>query len=233
MNKALVIGLGFISENQILKASRFKYNFCIATGPAINITERLNISRKIMFITEGRIADKEYYKKVSKQRNEKQIYNLSANDAINYSIPHEIWIYHPKNVFSTKKSILKTIRAKGFKGVIKIYSSRSLIFDMVLLMGIKSLFYDNKLISLVDIFANIILNRKTTTFGFKTPSSGIIAIIISLRRINKIDLFGISLDRQFGYINNKKIPYPKKGQNSHITFDKKVLENLSTRISKI
>jgi hypothetical protein len=104
---------------------------------------------------------------------------------------------------------------------------------MILVMGIQSLFFDNKLISIIDIFASILFNRKTMKFGFKTPSLGIMAILASLRRINKVDFLGISLNREFGYVNNKKISYPKLGQTAHILFDKKVLENLSTRISKL
>ena len=233
MKKALIIGLGFISNNQILNASGYKYNFCVATGPAINIAEGLNISKKIMFINEARLAGKEFWETISQRRNEKQVYNLKVNDSINYSVPDEIWVYHHKKVFSSKEFILKMIRKKGFKGVIKIYTVRNLIVDMILVMGIQSLFFDNKLISIIDIFASILFNRKTMKFGFKTPSLGIMAILASLRRINKVDFLGISLNREFGYVNNKKISYPKLGQTAHILFDKKVLENLSTRISKL
>ena len=232
MDKGLVIGLGNINKKQILKAKKFNYKTCIACGPAINLTKELKIKNRIMFLNEARLAGDEYWDKVSKKRNEKQTYNYDANNLINYQIPNEIWVFHHKLVICTF-DIEQRIRSFGFKGRIKIYSMRSLFCDMIKHLGINSLFLDNQLIAIIDILLSILLDKMVMKFGLKIPSGGIIAILACLNQTKKIDILGISLNRKFGYINNRKYSYPKKGQTAHIIYDKCILEMLDNKIIKL
>tara|TARA_Y100001978_G_C23688801_1_gene433472 strand:- start:544 stop:1245 length:702 start_codon:yes stop_codon:yes gene_type:complete len=233
MNKGLVIGLGEISENKLFVASNIKFSHCFACGAAINLTDNLNISNKIMFLNETRLVNKNYWNEIANIRKEKQDYNKQASLFIDYSIPDEIWIFHHKLVFSNKEIIINKIRDKGFKGNIKIYSMRSLIRDIIYQIGFNSLFIDNKLISILDILLSVIFNKMIKKFGLKIPSSGIISILACLRKTSEVYLLGISLDRQFGYVNNQKYSYPKLGRKNHIKFDREILKKLKSKITTI
>ena len=54
--KGLVIGLGKISRNQLSAAKNVQIEYCFACGPAINLTKNLNITKRILFLTEGRLV---------------------------------------------------------------------------------------------------------------------------------------------------------------------------------
>ena len=52
MLKGLVIGLGFISEAQLLEAKKIDFKFCFACGPAINLTKNLKIKKGYYFLVK-------------------------------------------------------------------------------------------------------------------------------------------------------------------------------------
>lgn len=232
IKKGLVIGLGNIKKQEILKVKKINYKTCIACGAAINLTKDFKIKNRIMFLNEARLAGDQYWDKVSKERNEKQTYNYDASNLINFDIPNEIWVFHHKLALSTN-AVEQRIRNCGFKGRIKIYSMRSLFLDMIKHLGINSFFLDNKFIAIIDILLSLLLNKMVMKFGLKIPSSGIMAILACLNQTNRINLLGISLDRKYGYINNRKYNYPLKGQTAHIIFDKRILEILNNKIIKL
>ena len=233
MNKGLVIGLGYISKENLLKIEKFKYSYCFACGPAINLIKNSQISRKIMFLSEGRLLKDDDWNKISIIRKEAQTYNLEANNAIDLTIPNEIWIHHTKKIFKSQKEIIKILREKGFIGKIFIYNPRMLFLDIYLILGLRGFLIANKLHSLLDVIISIIFNKLCAKFGFKIPSTGTISILACLRKVSKVDILGISLDRKFGYVNGKKFQYPKLGQINHVEFDKEILRVLNSRIFEI
>ncbi len=230
MKKGLVIGLGQVSEKQLSQAKKEKYEYCFACGAAINLSKNLKISKRILFLSEARLGGKDFWGNISKERKEEQIYNQKASFLIDYAIPDEIWIFHTQNLFSNKKFIYEKIAKSGFKGQIRIYSMRFFILDFLKILGINSLFIDNKKRSSIDILLSFIFNKKIKRFGLKIPSSGIISILACLTKTTFVNTLGISLDREYGYINNKRYDYPKLGRKSHIVFDREILKRLSHKV---
>ena len=175
-----------------------------------------------MFLSEARLLKDDDWSDISKIRNEEQVYNLEANKAIDLTIPDEIWVLHTKKIFKYHKEIIKILRNKGFEGKIVIHSTRNLLFDIYMNLGIRGFLITNKIYSLLDVLISLAFNKVCGKFGFKMPSSGIFAILACLRRVSQVDILGISLNRNFGYVNGKKFQYPKLGQINHIHFDKDI-----------
>ncbi len=232
MKKGLVLGLGYIAKENLLKLEKRNYHYCFACGPSINIVRNFQIKTKIMFLSEARLLRKDEWDEISKIRNEEQIYNREANSSIDLEIPDEIWVHHTKKIFKSNKEIIKILRNKGFKGKILIYSTRFLLLDIYINLGIGGFLITNKIYALLDVLISIAFNKLCAKFGFKIPSSGIIAILACLRRVSHVDVLGISFKRNFGYVDGKKFQYPKLGQINHIEFDKEILRILNAKISK-
>ena len=64
----LVIGMGPIDDNDLKQIKNIKFDICYACGRCISLTKYLNITKRILCIPEGRIADENFWIRADKIR---------------------------------------------------------------------------------------------------------------------------------------------------------------------
>ena len=124
----LVIGMGPIDDNDLKQIKNIKFDICYACGRCISLTKYLNITKRILCIPEGRIADENFWIRADKIRGEFQNYGRLSNK-INFDLADECIIFLNKKSFGSNEDLNNAVREKIPKLKVSFKSYNSFFFE--------------------------------------------------------------------------------------------------------
>ena len=232
MMKILVLGNGFISDENMRKLSKQRFHKIICCGTSISLCDRFNADEIIVLLAEARLQPMDFWKKVDKVRKESQMYNRVASD-IDIDRADRILLAHTKSIFANRSIMINAFNAKfGQVKNIEILDNRMLILQWIRISNKIKMLRDTNFADLLSVILMLIMNCNVKRLNYDWVSSGIKGIIYASMFKSNISTAGISFStREYGFVEGVRYKYPKKGKTAHLKNDIKFIKHMKNKIS--